>query len=584
MRFLASILFLLALLPVSAEARTLALLVGVADYAEGSGINDLLGPRNDVTMIWRALKARGVSAADIAVLADGIPTGAEFPPVKAAPLRATILAELDRLAAEAGRGDTVIFYYSGHGSEQPADPSRLAEEPEFNDMDQVLLPADAGSYDPITISIKNAIVDNLLGDKLSAIRAKGAFVWAVADSCHSGTVTRAVPGGGETTTRSVDPAVLNVPLRAKPSASRGGVRQAMLAAKPQAGEGGLVGFYAVDSSRLAIESPFPGYNEPMIGVDDKARMGIFTYHLHKALMAGRALTYRELAQEIVADMSREGTGEKAPQPVFDGDLEAMPPGADASRRSPGVTGLVASGTISFPAGAMLGFDVGARLALYAPGEPDKVIGHARVIEATPVTSTASEIVWERSVTAIADGTIAATIAAPAITFRFVVAPPPAADLGDGAQEAAVAAAIATAFAKDAAALGLSIGAAGQPADLALRVKDGRLWIVRPDRAWVTTPGAYDQAPSLDLTLPADNLAAQLKNAVWSLARAAKLVRTISALDPAMKPILPSRRACRACRVRIRRATARVTSPLRGRWRHRSRHCCRPPPAIAISSR
>ena len=111
--------------------------------------------------------------------------------------------------------------------------------------------------------------------------------------------------------------------------------------------------------------------EPMIGAGDKARMGIFTYHLHKALMAGRALSYRELAQEIVADMSREGTGEKAPQPVFDGDLEAMPPGADASRRSAGVTGLVASGAISFPAGAMLGFDVGARLALYAPGSPTR---------------------------------------------------------------------------------------------------------------------------------------------------------------------------------------------------------------------
>ena len=66
---------LLAWSPV-AEAKTLALLVGVADYNEPSGIHDLLGPRNDVTMIWRALKARGVDPNDITVLTDGLPQNA----------------------------------------------------------------------------------------------------------------------------------------------------------------------------------------------------------------------------------------------------------------------------------------------------------------------------------------------------------------------------------------------------------------------------------------------------------------------------------------------------------------------------
>jgi hypothetical protein len=41
-------------LPAHAEARTMALLVGVADYNEASGIRDLLGPRNDVSILWRA--------------------------------------------------------------------------------------------------------------------------------------------------------------------------------------------------------------------------------------------------------------------------------------------------------------------------------------------------------------------------------------------------------------------------------------------------------------------------------------------------------------------------------------------------
>ena len=42
-------------LPLSADAKTSALLVGVADYDEASGIHDLLGPRNDVSILWRCL-------------------------------------------------------------------------------------------------------------------------------------------------------------------------------------------------------------------------------------------------------------------------------------------------------------------------------------------------------------------------------------------------------------------------------------------------------------------------------------------------------------------------------------------------
>ena len=77
------------------------------------------------------------------------------------------------------------------------------------------------------------------------------------------------------------------------------------------------------------------------------------------------------------------------------------------------------------------------------------------------------------------------------------------------------------------------GEPGNPdADVLLRVKNDRLWVVRPDRPWVTTPGAYDETPSIDLKLYPESLAGSLKNAVWSLARAAKLIRVTSALNSA----------------------------------------------------
>ena len=69
----------------AAEAKTLALLVGVADYDEANGIRDLHGPRNDVSIMWRLLKSRGADPADIAVLTDNLPTQPEFPKAKALP-------------------------------------------------------------------------------------------------------------------------------------------------------------------------------------------------------------------------------------------------------------------------------------------------------------------------------------------------------------------------------------------------------------------------------------------------------------------------------------------------------------------
>ena len=241
----------------TAHAKTMALLVGVADYDEANGIHDLLGPRNDVSILWRALKARGADPADITVLTDGLPIGENFPVAKGLAHGVDILGELDRLAETAQKGDTILFYYSGHGTRQPDNPDQPEDEPEADGMDQVLLPSDVGKYDPIKMTLKNAIIDDVLGRKIAAIRAKGAFVWAVIDACHSGTVTR-----GDTVTRSVNPTDLGIPDKpiVPVEASRSTTREGTMKAVTLPGEGGLVGFYAVESYDEAIERPFPGYN------------------------------------------------------------------------------------------------------------------------------------------------------------------------------------------------------------------------------------------------------------------------------------------------------------------------------------
>jgi hypothetical protein len=80
-------------------------------------------------------------------------------------------------------------------------------------------------------------------------------------------------------------AMLGIPEKAPVSFSHGGERHGTIRATEPPGEGGLAGFYAVESYDQAIERPFPGYDSHMVGDGEKQRMGVFTYHLHRALTA-----------------------------------------------------------------------------------------------------------------------------------------------------------------------------------------------------------------------------------------------------------------------------------------------------------
>ena len=101
---------------------------------------------------------------------------------------------------------------------------------------------------------------------------------------------------------------------------------------------------------------------PMVGEGNKQRMGVFTFLLHRALMRNTAHSFRDLAQEIVADLNSDSTGGKVPPPVFDGDLDAAVPGSLGEKLPNAVAGIVSDGGIEIPAGSLRGFDVGARLA------------------------------------------------------------------------------------------------------------------------------------------------------------------------------------------------------------------------------
>jgi hypothetical protein len=89
------------------------------------------------------------------------------------------------LLDEPNRGDTVVFYYAGHGSQRY---NSLTDKP-FH-LDETIVPADAssGAFD---------IRDKEIARLFNQIVDKGILLTAIFDSCHSGSIARGIPVGSQ---------------------------------------------------------------------------------------------------------------------------------------------------------------------------------------------------------------------------------------------------------------------------------------------------------------------------------------------------------------------------------------------------
>lgn len=228
------LLFLCAL-PFGAQAEIRALLVGVSDYDDSVGLADLKGPANDVALLTRVLTDRGVS--EITTLTNDTEDGI-------APTRAAILAGLANLAAVSEAGDFVYIHLSGHGTRQTD-----LNGDETDGLDEVFLPSDTARAEPGSGTIPNALVDDEIGQAIDAIRATGADVWLVMDSCHSGSGLRAAAPG--VASRFVDPAVLGVQIKILAQTEQ----QVTEAPEPDL-PGGFLAFYSARSTEVAREVNF----------------------------------------------------------------------------------------------------------------------------------------------------------------------------------------------------------------------------------------------------------------------------------------------------------------------------------------
>ncbi len=337
----------------AARAEVRAVLVGVTDYADDIGIADLKGPINDVALLAGILRRRGVS--DITVLT-------EAPGADGRPTRAAILDAFAATAATSAPGDLVYLHLSGHGTRQA---DRNGDE--TDGLDEVFLPADTARAAPGSGAIPNALVDDEIGEAVRAIRATGADVFFVLDSCHSGSGLRAA--SPRTADRYVDPAVLGIKAVARP----GGVDAVASEASDADLPGGFVAFYAAQSSELAREVNLAGADE------DEAWYGLFSAKLAARLEAGAPISYRQLFQAVLADINdaRLPGAARLQTPIWEGTL--IDAAVFGGSGSVGVRRFAVTGD-EVAAGRVHGLGEGSLLALVADAAADAgdILGYAQV--------------------------------------------------------------------------------------------------------------------------------------------------------------------------------------------------------------
>lgn len=143
-----------------------ALIVGINDYAPiGSGGPDLNGCVNDARDMANTLVICGFAPAKIKILTNQNAT------------RANILNYLKSLVANSVKGDSLVFYYSGHGTKV----ANIGADLEIDGLDEAICPHDYASA--------GVIRDDDFKTVFTKLKA-GVNLEVIFDCCHSGSGTR----------------------------------------------------------------------------------------------------------------------------------------------------------------------------------------------------------------------------------------------------------------------------------------------------------------------------------------------------------------------------------------------------------
>ncbi len=329
-----------------------ALLVGIDRYPS----RPLTGCVNDIHAWETFLKARAGDEGRLSleVLLDEAAT------------RDRIIEAFRSHLGQAGKGDTALFCYSGHGSQEHAPEPYAAMEP--GGLSETLVAWDSRTGDGLDLADKELAV------LIAEVALKGAHVVVILDSCHSGTATR---------DPEIEGRVRRVPRKhRRREAGTYWFQEAGASVPPALDAAG--GWRVLPSGRHVLLAACEDYQTAMECTMDETKRGLFSWCLLDALArSGEGLTYREIFKRTQTHVTNL-LAEQRPQ--SGGDLDRTFLGGAVSHRPARLHVSRHEDTGWWlDAGAVHAVQAGSELAVLPPGaaedaELSRALATARVAE------------------------------------------------------------------------------------------------------------------------------------------------------------------------------------------------------------
>lgn len=342
-RLLAATILALAL-PAPAQSAIRALFVGIDNYkysepgTPDAGFKNLRGAVADSGRIKDAL--RDAYGLDLDQPATGCAStnAVSTTLTDACATRDAIMAELAHRIDQSAKGDTIIFYYAGHGS-------RITDTKDYDQpsgSSATTLPYDARGADDDHIV---EILDREFKRVRNSATSKGVNFVTIFDSCFSRTATRHF---GPAERALVDEGE----ARSAPPRDFGGVARVPVAPDQAPGSGYWVHLAATDEGEEAREVAL----DRTVGT----RAGVFTSALAATLRAMPAATFDDIIAEVRRTVHESGISGQNPQ--IEGEKLATLGGA--GRTATLLSAQPSAAGVELQAGGLSGVSMGSTYALF----------------------------------------------------------------------------------------------------------------------------------------------------------------------------------------------------------------------------
>ncbi|MFM7445747.1 MAG: hypothetical protein ACKO2N_17885, partial [Tabrizicola sp.] len=393
---------------------------------------------------------------------------------------------------------------------------------ELDGLDELFLPVDIGPWSDQVGEVQNALVDDEIGALIDGLRAKGANVWAVFDSCHSGTATRAVEAD-DVRMRQLPPEALGIDLDGVEVSRSVDPRATEAPFDGGEGEGSFVAFFAAQTNEVTPEKNLPK------GKPGRKPQGVFTWTLMEVLAEYPNATYGQVGQEVLRRYAVKNLAKSTP--LFEGDLDQVVFGGEGGARVSQWSAEMTDAGFVIPAGELHGLAVGDVLAVMGSAADDDAaaLGFVELALVETFSSTGQAVEKDGKVlpAELPKGVTLRKLDA-GLDFTLTVALPAA---GSGPADALLAA---LGELQGAAGPRLTFVAADQEADVRLAVLPES---PRPDAIWVLpATGLAEDLGATPSVSTGDKdgaeLAAVLADTLTTMARAQNLLKLAGAVGSA----------------------------------------------------